>query len=68
MQQRRSSSNHRVDQEILEILRDKGEIDEAKYQELKTREQLGHDKSYTIKYKNAFSISRNDGSAENNRT
>jgi phosphate-selective porin OprO/OprP len=51
----------RFSQEVLEILRDKGEITEEQYEELKKKEQAEHDKDYSWKYSNGFQLKRNDG-------
>lgn len=60
-------------QEIIEILRDEGKIDEERYEELRQLEETEHEaaqeaastepdpEAYTVKYKNGLNFNRNDG-------
>jgi hypothetical protein len=63
----------RFGQEILEILRDEGKIDEARYEELRKLEEAEHQEAgkptpvepnpegFTVKYSNGLQFKRNDG-------
>jgi phosphate-selective porin OprO/OprP len=64
----------RFGQEVIEILRDEGKIDEKQYEELRKLEEAEHDaeqkasepnpEGFTIKYSNGLQINRNDGKAK----
>ena len=70
------SDDRRFGQEILEILRDEGTIDDARYEELKAKEEAewaerqragdsaeskSDPKGYGVKYSNGLQFYRNDG-------
>ena len=66
-----SSSERRFGQEILEILKENGTIDDERYEELKAKESAEalpalstEPDAWTIKYSRGLQINRNDGMAK----
>ena len=70
---RAAADEKRFGQEIIEILRDEGKIDDEQYEELRKLEEEEYEaaeksasaepdpESYTVKYSNGLQIKRNDG-------
>ena len=70
---RAAAEDKRFGQEIIEILRDEGKIDEERYEELRKLEETEHEaaqeaastepdpEAYSVKYKNGLNFNRNDG-------
>jgi phosphate-selective porin OprO/OprP len=62
-----AEDDKRFGEEILEILRDEGKIDDARYEELKKKEAeeaAEREPDWTIKYSNGLEFIKNDGSVK----